>query len=283
MLRPEFSEFTFGYAFTENFANGWIGGGVRSVPIFPSLIQEGRLGGGYDVAIPTHAEPILFQFKVPQIVRRRSRFLPPRFTTPYYRMHLEPGAKSTQHRALLQHARRGRRVYYVSPCFDRLDHLDNHYRSHSVPGQCVYFKPDEIGVLDDQAHFISFKTATGDAWLFSDPKEATSLDGGRVREEVRAVARRARPTIQREQYYAELSRELVQSIEESVDLPVDYIPVERKRDASNYIYDELRKVQPRELLALARSTEAVSDPLERYVILATFMLDCHVVLVGPQE
>lgn len=283
MLKPEFSEFTFGYAFTENFANGWIGGGVRSVPIFPSLIQEGRLNGGYDVAIPTRAEPILFQFKIPQIVRRRSRYFPPRFNTPYYRMHMEPGARSTQHRALLQHARRGRQVFYVSPCFDQLDNLDNHYRARSVPAECIYFRPDEIGMLDDQPHFISYQTAHGDAWLFSEPKETTSRGAENIRAGIREVARNARPTVNREEYFSELSRELIQSIESSVDLPVERVQRDDIRDRSSYVYEELRKVDSRDLLSIARSTQAVADPLERFVTLATFVLDCHVVLVGPQE
>lgn len=283
MIKPEFSEFTFGYAFTENFTNGWIGGDVRSVPIFPSLIQEGRLAGGYDVEIPTRAEPILFQFKIPQIVRRRSQFLPPNYSTPYYRMHLEPGAKSTQHRALLQHARRGRSVFYVSPCFDRLDILDNRYRVRAVPNECIYFRPNEIGVLDDRPHFVAYQTNHGAVWLFSTPKEIATRPPGNIREEISAIARSARPTLNRDEYFAELSRDLVESIAESVELTVERNETEEERDRPSYVYEELRRFDSVELLSVARSTEMIADPVERFVTLATFVLDCHVILVGSEE
>jgi len=283
MIKPEFSEFTFGYAFTENFTNGWLGGGVRSVPIFPSLLAEGRPTGGYDVAIPTHAEPILFQFKIPQLVTRRSRLLPPAYWPPYYRMHLEPGARSAQHRALLQHARAGRRVFYVAPCFDRMDILDNHYRYHQVPDQCAYFSPDDIGVLDDEAHFVAYQRLNGNAWLFSEPKETAARAPEEVRQQLREIARTARPVARQDDYFSELSSEIVRSIESAVELRLERRPREAKVDRTVYVYEELRKVDSRDLLWIARSTETIDDPLARFVQLATFVLNCHVVLVGTPE
>jgi hypothetical protein len=167
MKRPEFSEFTFGYAFTHNFQD-WLGDDFVGVPIFPSLIEEGRVGVGYDVAVSTRSEPFLFQFKIPQIVTRRSKYLPPRFGTPYYRMHLEPGTKSTQHESLLTHSRKGRNVFYVASQFDTLDDLAIHFDQRQLPAHCLFVDPDDIGELDGEAHFLAYETGNHEGWLFSE-------------------------------------------------------------------------------------------------------------------
>ena len=44
----DFSEFTFGFALTENFSRSK---SLRGVPVFPSLKEEGQKTGGYDVAL----------------------------------------------------------------------------------------------------------------------------------------------------------------------------------------------------------------------------------------
>jgi hypothetical protein len=303
MFKPEFSEFTFGYAFTSNFTEKWIGGGVKTVPIFPSLSEEGKLGVGYDVAIPTHAEPILFQFKIPQIVKRRSRNLPKNFSTPYYRMHLEPGAKSTQHQSLLEHSIAGRQVYYVSTRFDLLDQLNRGFRAGSVPSDCIYFKPEAIGPLDGRAHFVAYEQKAQSAWLFSEPVEIEPpTHPDLFQSDVRTLARNAPAVGPRGEYFARLSDELIRSVRraaeregpletpqtapETTDVrfaaprdPDLYLP----RDPNLYVYEELRRLPTRDLLTLAEETREIEEPITRFAALATFVLDCHVVLVGRNE
>src|ERR1700690_2714236 len=69
MIWPQFSEFSFGYALTDNLVNKVLTGS-KGVPVFPSLQEEGKQGGGYDVKIPLRSAPLFLQFKLPQIVRR---------------------------------------------------------------------------------------------------------------------------------------------------------------------------------------------------------------------
>jgi hypothetical protein len=47
-MTPEISEFSYGFALTNEIV-GWAP--VNAAPLFPSLIEEGRAGGGYDVAL----------------------------------------------------------------------------------------------------------------------------------------------------------------------------------------------------------------------------------------
>jgi len=286
MLTPEFSEFTFGYAFTENFVKGWIGGGVVGVPIFPSLNEEGKLEVGYDVAIPTHGEPILFQFKIPQIVRRRSRLLPPNFGTPYYRMHLQPGAKSSQHKALVQHAKLGRRVYYVSTKFHLFDDFNRMYRACEVPDYCTYFKPDDIGPLDDSAHFVAYEESAQTAWLFSDPIEiAPPLGSEELRSEIQMVGRRAPRLDSRGEIFAKLSDDLLNTLRRSVAVEETQgpPPMDAREQPTLFVYEKLRDFPARDLLALAEETSRIEEPLTRFVALATLVLDCYVVVVGHND
>jgi len=64
MKTPAFSEFTFGYALTDNLVNRVLSG-VRGVPLFPSLNEEGQADVGYDVKIPRFSRPLFLQFKLP--------------------------------------------------------------------------------------------------------------------------------------------------------------------------------------------------------------------------
>jgi hypothetical protein len=45
-MKAHFSEFTYGFSLVSELASAL---GCAAVPIFPSLIEEGKDGGGYDV------------------------------------------------------------------------------------------------------------------------------------------------------------------------------------------------------------------------------------------
>jgi hypothetical protein len=59
MDRCQFSEFTFGYCVTEDFAV-WQGTPLAVVPVFPSLLAEGQAGVGYDVFLQRPGAPFSF-------------------------------------------------------------------------------------------------------------------------------------------------------------------------------------------------------------------------------
>ena len=68
-MEPRFSEFSYGYAVTEELANGVLGA-LRGHPIFPSLKKEGQVGGGYDVELPLVGAPLYLQFKRSHFLKR---------------------------------------------------------------------------------------------------------------------------------------------------------------------------------------------------------------------
>ena len=58
-MEANFSEFSYGYAITEELAGGKVGR-LLGAPIFPSLYNEGQSGGGYDVQLPLQGAPLFY-------------------------------------------------------------------------------------------------------------------------------------------------------------------------------------------------------------------------------
>jgi len=70
-MTPDISEFSYGFALTHELI-ALAGEPLRAAPIFPSLIEEGRAGGGYDVHLDVPGFPLFLQFKRSDCMVRRS-------------------------------------------------------------------------------------------------------------------------------------------------------------------------------------------------------------------
>ena len=69
MDKCQFSEFSYGYCLTEDLIVGQ-GTLLTAAPVFPSLVEEGQPGFGYDVRLNRPGTPLFLQFKlVHQMVR----------------------------------------------------------------------------------------------------------------------------------------------------------------------------------------------------------------------
>ena len=177
-MSPDISEFSYGYALTETLINA-VPYPIRAAPIFPSLIDEGKSGGGYDVEIPFVGFPLFLQFKLSHKMVRDSAFEAQRglMTTPFYRMHLRPTKHSQQHPMLLDLEASGAVVYYAAPHFDTPAELNDAYISGQVVQRSVFFRPSEIGVLpDDGDHHVTFKNGCP-VYLCSDNPRMVREDG----------------------------------------------------------------------------------------------------------
>ena len=169
-MRPDISEFSYGYAVTEAFVSG-LAGNITAAPAFPSLLQEGRSGGGYDVRIERNGIPTFFQFKLSDCMIRATAYEAQEglLTTPFYRVHLRPTRTSQQHRLLLALERLGNSVFYVAPMFHLREELNQAYFARTVLTQSIFVRPSDIGDLpDDGPHHIAFKQP-GLWYLLSEP------------------------------------------------------------------------------------------------------------------
>lgn len=169
MKTAEFSEFSYGYALTDNIVHGGFSA-TGGAPVFPSLFAEGSAGGGYDVKIPLYPVPIFLQFKIPQVVGRRSFKMPAGFIKPYLRMPLRT-REPNQHKLLLDLESGGNIVAYATPNFWETGRLDAYYAVQTVPNQTTYFPPSRIGPLDEESHHVAYCPGNPDAWVFSEPRK----------------------------------------------------------------------------------------------------------------
>lgn len=62
-MKPDISEFSYGSAVTEALIFDH-GTSITAAPIFPSLIAEGKQGGGYDLPLDRPGQPLFLQFKL---------------------------------------------------------------------------------------------------------------------------------------------------------------------------------------------------------------------------
>ncbi len=155
-MKPMISEFSYGYALTEELARGIVGR-LIGAPIFPSLYQEGQPGGGYDVQLPRRGAPLFLQFKLSHYMNRSTAAEWDAYSSPYYRIYLRARRHSSQHDLLQQWEARGYEVYYAAPIFHTSEELDAAYRTRLVFDKSAFFRPNDIGPLpDDDEHYVVF-------------------------------------------------------------------------------------------------------------------------------
>ncbi len=133
-INDTFSEFTYAFALVNELIT--LGKPpIVSVPVFPSLVQEGRASGGYDVKFDRPGRPLFLQFKLAKQIRgRRAREFQQRiFRRSFYRMYIRPKRSSRQHELLLELEQTNRgSVFYCAPAFHTLWELNNFYERRRI-------------------------------------------------------------------------------------------------------------------------------------------------------
>ncbi len=168
MFTAQFSEFSYGYALTDNILHCGFPY-TPQAPVFPSLIAEGS-SGGFDVRIPLYPVPMFLQFKVPQIMRRASGKMPRTFFPPYLRMHLRT-RRPNQHQLLLDWEGSGHITRYATPDFWRTRELDESFSKGSVHLQSYYIRPGSLGPLEEKPHCLAYRQGRDEFWICSEPKK----------------------------------------------------------------------------------------------------------------
>lgn len=294
MRLPQFSEFSFGYALTDNLIHGGLPHKLKAAPTFPSLYKEGKPGGGYDVKIPLTSTPLFLQFKIPQILTRKSNKTPPGFGTPYYRMHVRPGGQSLQHQNLITHGRRHRLVYYVTPRFHTTAALNKAFLNRRMIEESVFIRPSQIGSLDDKHHFVAYDRLHSVAWLFSEPQEIQgAINGEMFIGEVQADIAQARRAESETDLFESIALEIIKTYETSIqesEVRAREEPSQRRDSMSptwQIGYDEPIEQIVEDAGDEARTQYALAR--ERYGIagaaayMARFYLDCELIIVGKNS
>jgi hypothetical protein len=261
MDRCQFSEFTFGYCVTEDFAV-WQGTPLTAVPVFPSLLQEGLPGFGYDVLLQRPGTPLFLQFKlVEQMVRGNAKEAKRgHFSPPFYRMHLRSRKISDQHQSLISLQQAGNDVFYVAPTFHTAAGLNSAYANHQVWNRSFRITPSDIGPLpDDKRHHVTFLPPSGQWRFYSEDSlgEGHALNSEEIATMLmQSIRQRGERTL----------------LDQVSDMDHSLLTIVRERNAER---DERERINVEELM-----TEI--DPLRRIAYISRQFFDCQLLfVVGP--
>lgn len=169
MASAQFSEFSFGFAYTREIVNTcWtvLDGG----PTLPSLYDEGK-GGGFDVAVGLIGWTYFAQFKRSDFLSRSNATWWTDHGGSYYRFPITRERHSRQHELLLRLDLQSvfHIVEYVAPRFHTNAQLSANFLGTSIVGRSLRVFPHVIGqVVDDQQHYVTF-TVGGAPVVRSDP------------------------------------------------------------------------------------------------------------------
>lgn len=208
-MKPQISEFSYGFALTNELV-GWEE--LSAAPVFPSLLEEGKPGGGYDVKLDRPGVPLYLQFKRSEFMTRRNgreaRALAlsgHRIEIPYYRFPITEGTVSQQHEMLIALDVAPNFVFYAAPRFHRLSEIDDAWQASAVASRSQFVAPHAIGSLATGSHTVAFDRAG--FWVCSEPRGIEGLNSRQLADKLKkAVNADTRPLRDK---LPELARELL--------------------------------------------------------------------------
>ncbi|MFT8464243.1 hypothetical protein [Acetobacter persici] len=245
-MRSLISEFSYGFALTHELVQAM--GSLSAAPIFPSLIDEGAAGGGYDVKLEKPGLPVYIQFKRSECVTRKSgREIKngADLSPPYYRFAVTASADSDQHDMLLGWDVAPNEVFYAAPMFHTKPEFDDAFMKGEVRQRSFFVRPRIIGSFgDDKTHHISFDGRK--CYKMSEPAEIKALGVADL-----------------EQYFIDELKKNEQSLEKQLPDVLNSArslrSAIRKREADEQEKDEVRQSQ-RSILTTTQVTRlAVTD------------------------
>jgi hypothetical protein len=176
---PQISEFSYGFALTNEIA-AWAP--LKLAPIFPSLIEEGKKGGGYDVKLDMPGVPLYLQFKRGYRMTRRTanevKQYNKRLKIPFHRFYITDSGTSDQHTMLLALDDGKNDVYYAAPRFDRIVEINAAWAAKEVAERSIFIRPQVIGELDDEMHHVAYDDVR--TFICSEPKEIKALSAAEL-------------------------------------------------------------------------------------------------------
>lgn len=177
-MKSQLSEFSYGFALTNELVS-WIS--LTSAPIFPSLIEEGKAGGGYDVKLDSPGVPLFIQFKRSDCMTRKSsreykdvKNIGGQLDTPYYRFPITLSSLSAQHEMLLELDDGTNHVFYAAPKFHTINEINSAWRANNVAKRSIFISPNSIGHLDEDQHNIAYDKIN--TWRCSVPEEIDAIN-----------------------------------------------------------------------------------------------------------
>ncbi|WP_152530052.1 hypothetical protein [Agrobacterium tumefaciens] len=231
-LISDISEFSYGFALTNEIV-GWTP--LNAAPVFPSLIEEGKQGGGYDLKLDAPGVALYLQFKRADCMTRASakeikkHRLP--LSRPFYRFPITERNKSFQHTSLVTLDTDRNLVFYAAPRFHLVSEINEAWHAKDVAARSIFVRPRSIGLItDDERHHVAYDSAR--AFFCSDPREIEpesaasiyKLITDRVKDDPRPIRERLPEWL----IDVKVRREEARRNQEFVEMIVDGLRAERK-------------------------------------------------------
>lgn len=170
----DISEFSYGFALTNEIV-GWTR--LNAAPVFPSLIEEGKQGGGYDLKLDAPGIALYLQFKRADCMTKsnaneiKKHKLP--LSRPFYRFPITERNKSFQHTSLVTLDGGKNLVFYAAPRFHLVSEINEAWHAKDVAARSIFIRPRDIGlIVDDEKHHVAYDK--DQAFFCSDPREVTA-------------------------------------------------------------------------------------------------------------
>ena len=158
-MTPEFSEFSYGFAFTHEYINRATG--LKAAPELPSLIREAE--SGYDLKLKYRGHAKFFQFKLAAYMQRRNALHWSHHGAPHYRVLIASRVRPNRSHGTDQHSRLKRlaetvdHVNYVAPKFHRLEDFNQFFVSKGVTTNSVWVPLKDLpSTTDNDVHYLTF-------------------------------------------------------------------------------------------------------------------------------
>ena len=150
-MTPEFSEFSYGFAFTHEYVNR--NPGLVAAPDLPSLIKEAETG--YDLKLGYQGHPKYFQFKLSTFLSRSNAIHWPDRLRPHYRVRLTTRPRrnrpvgTDQHNQLKRLAEIVDDVFYIAPRFHSKDQFDRFFLQDEITDNSLWAPLKDLHWVSD--------------------------------------------------------------------------------------------------------------------------------------
>jgi hypothetical protein len=209
-MKRKISEFSYGFVLTHELVNTF-NYSLTAAPIFPSLVEEGRTGGGYDVNVPIRGYPLFLQFKASEYMKRRNAKESKLVGLPYFRFALHRKTQSNQHQLLIELEKKDNAVFYASPKMHEAVNLNSAFFDKEVVARSLFVSPAEIGELpDNEVHRVVFSSNSSDAYFCSEPRHLKPVVQGELfSETVHRVLLRREAQVLDDEFFHRLANDMV--------------------------------------------------------------------------
>ena len=164
-MKPEFSEFSYAFAFTRELTDEIKNQGLQPVATLPNTRQEAKSGADLEMFPGTLGGTMFFQFKTSDRLTGRNAKEWKDYKSSYYRFDIRPDRLSRQHNALKKLTKKYRGVYYAAPAFHAHDDFVAYQLAGTVKDNSNW---TPVSVLPKQKvgekHRITFTGNVGRKW-----------------------------------------------------------------------------------------------------------------------